>query len=402
MSSRATSPEPEPVELEADVAADHDHVLSVGDRVRVKRSVTTPRFGWGDLDHSFVGTILKRELDDGEDSCFLLIPGFDGPRDDNTWQGHCDDLELAPETEAERTSRLAGPLMVGDLVRVKACITEPKYKWGNRDQVCGVNGRLIQIDDDGDVIITFPERVSWRGLLSEIERVPVDGEPVPVPVVVSVAEPEAEPTPAPARPLEVGDQVRVKACIREPVHGWGDRDEVCGRTGTLRRVDGDSVYIDFPEFSSPNNGGYWRGMLNEIERAEPEVPAPMPETPAPTPAPAPAAEELASAPAPAVEEPAPEPETQAVNPEIAAVVTNTQKLAEWSNPAHQLISKMYRWVRAPFEVKDHAKVQLTFPAAADTLPAARRVQERTGRLQREEMVRVKGTVWEPDTNWGTL
>ena len=63
------------------------------------------------------------------------------------------------------------PVKVGDRVRVKACVTTPKYKWGS------VNHRSIgivsSINPNGrDVTVDFPMQSNWTGLITEMEVVP--------------------------------------------------------------------------------------------------------------------------------------------------------------------------------------------------------------------------------------
>jgi E3 ubiquitin-protein ligase HERC2 len=63
------------------------------------------------------------------------------------------------------------PIKVGDRVRVRACITTPKYKWGSvNHRSVGIvssispNGRGLTVD--------FPMQCNWAGLVSEMEVVP--------------------------------------------------------------------------------------------------------------------------------------------------------------------------------------------------------------------------------------
>ena len=63
------------------------------------------------------------------------------------------------------------PLQVGDMVRVKREVKEPKYKWGS-----GVShetvGTIKKIDSDGDCKVDFGGRQRrWNGVLDEMELV---------------------------------------------------------------------------------------------------------------------------------------------------------------------------------------------------------------------------------------
>ena len=63
------------------------------------------------------------------------------------------------------------PIKVGDRVRVRPCITTPKYKWGSVNHAAvglvtyiSPNGRNINVD--------FPMQRNWAGLVSEMELAP--------------------------------------------------------------------------------------------------------------------------------------------------------------------------------------------------------------------------------------
>ena len=63
------------------------------------------------------------------------------------------------------------PIKVTDRVRVKACVTTPKYKWGS------VNHRSVGIvsaisPNGRDVTVDFPMQSNWTGLINEMEVVP--------------------------------------------------------------------------------------------------------------------------------------------------------------------------------------------------------------------------------------
>jgi hypothetical protein len=56
---------------------------------------------------------------------------------------------------------------VGDKVRVKKSVAEPKYKWGSVDQ--SMVGTLKSITG-GDAVVDFDKQKGWKALLSELER----------------------------------------------------------------------------------------------------------------------------------------------------------------------------------------------------------------------------------------
>nr|CAD7427832.1 unnamed protein product [Timema monikensis] len=63
------------------------------------------------------------------------------------------------------------PLKVGDKVKVKQAVKNPKYKWGsvNHSSV----GVVTRISNNGrDVTVDFPQQSNWTGVVSEMEPVP--------------------------------------------------------------------------------------------------------------------------------------------------------------------------------------------------------------------------------------
>ena len=63
-------------------------------------------------------------------------------------------------------------IAVGDKVRVKASVTEPRYEWGSVK--ASSVGTVVAVDCDcgaGCCTIDFPEQSGWRGVLSEMELV---------------------------------------------------------------------------------------------------------------------------------------------------------------------------------------------------------------------------------------
>ncbi len=60
-------------------------------------------------------------------------------------------------------------ISVGDHVRVKASVSNPRYAWGEitRKSV----GVVKRIDSDGDVTVDFLEQKGWKGYITEMEIV---------------------------------------------------------------------------------------------------------------------------------------------------------------------------------------------------------------------------------------
>ena len=63
-------------------------------------------------------------------------------------------------------------LHIGDSVRVKASVNQPRFQWGSVTHASvGVVDRL---DDDGDIFVEFGFSRPWRGRQDEMEKgVPV-------------------------------------------------------------------------------------------------------------------------------------------------------------------------------------------------------------------------------------
>ncbi|XP_042145750.1 E3 ubiquitin-protein ligase HERC2 isoform X2 [Ixodes scapularis] len=82
-----------------------------------------------------------------------------------------------PLTTATQSATQSGALRVGDRVRVRPTVSQPKYKWGSvsRSSVGTVTSECsaLSISRTGrDVTVDFPQQSNWMGLVSEMERVP--------------------------------------------------------------------------------------------------------------------------------------------------------------------------------------------------------------------------------------
>ena len=124
--------------------------LKVGDRVRVKRSVSNPMYGWGSVSHASSGTLTEIQDDGDVKIDFTSRSG---------WNGRLEEIEM--------DDRAPTALKVGDRVRVKRSVTNPKYHWGSVTHES--SGTLKRIDDDGDVVVDFACQSGWDGVLEEIE-----------------------------------------------------------------------------------------------------------------------------------------------------------------------------------------------------------------------------------------
>ncbi|CAK1599489.1 unnamed protein product [Parnassius mnemosyne] len=64
----------------------------------------------------------------------------------------------------------APPFAPGDRVRVRAAVTQPRYKWGCVDHTCV--GTVTGISSNGrDLTVDFPQQPGWTGQVSEMELV---------------------------------------------------------------------------------------------------------------------------------------------------------------------------------------------------------------------------------------
>ncbi|XP_036437815.1 uncharacterized protein LOC118815656 isoform X2 [Colossoma macropomum] len=197
--------------------SDNSQNFRVGDRVRVKASVSTPKYGWGSASHSSVGVVTAVH----SESMNVDFP------DHKSWMAAISEMELAPSIDSET-------FRVGDRVRVKASVSSPKYDWGRASHssvgvVTAVDGERMTVD--------FPEHKSWKAAVSEMELAPsVDSET-----------------------FRVGDRVRVKASVSSPKYGWGDASR--RSVGVVTAISGESMTVDFPEHKS------WKAAVSEMELA---------------------------------------------------------------------------------------------------------------------------------------
>ena len=152
-------PEVEPVRTGSD--------LKVGDTVRVKASVSSPRYGWGSVKHTSRGKIKSIS----GDKASVDFPEQSG------WSSDIAELETVPEgTEAAAGSAASSEpagFKEGVRVRFKASVSSPKYGWS------GVKhssvGTIKDIQGDGDLSIDFPEQSSWTGHPDDMEVVAEGG-----------------------------------------------------------------------------------------------------------------------------------------------------------------------------------------------------------------------------------
>ncbi|MBS3166578.1 hypothetical protein J4403_00015 [Candidatus Woesearchaeota archaeon] len=141
--------------------------FQIGDKVRVKESVDEPKYKWDTLDHNAVGEIV--DFFDTEDKLVINFPNYE------KWYGHAPEMELVSKTKSKKESSSKYGFSIGDKVRVKESVDEPKEGWGHihHDSVGEVVGFKLK-DGESYLEINFPEHGGWAGYASEMEL--VDGK----------------------------------------------------------------------------------------------------------------------------------------------------------------------------------------------------------------------------------
>ncbi|XP_016303536.1 uncharacterized protein LOC107659198 isoform X1 [Sinocyclocheilus anshuiensis] len=199
--------------------------IKVGDKVRVKFSITTPKPNWGaDVTHKSVGVVKGIKCDDS------LI--FDFPEHAN-WKGILSEMDIVTNNDDFGSSSLESVIKIGDQVCVKMSVVTPTHKWG---AVTHKSIGVVQKIQDESLIVDFPEHKKWTGLVSEMELV----------------------TSTDLVDIKVGDRVRVKSSIITPKHNWGGH-VTHKSVGVVKDIKSEDVIVDFPNHKS------WKGILSEME-----------------------------------------------------------------------------------------------------------------------------------------
>ena len=119
----------------AEVDKVEEVLISVGDWVRVKDSVTVPAYQWGDVSHASIGVVHK--IDERKlwiAFCFL----------DKLWVGRMEEMERVRAFQ------------VGDKVKIRAGLVTPRLGWGLETHAS--RGEIIGVDANGKLRIRF----RWR------------------------------------------------------------------------------------------------------------------------------------------------------------------------------------------------------------------------------------------------
>lgn len=149
--------------------------LVVGQKVRVKSSISQPRFGWSMHNSASVGLISAIDAD-GK----LKIYTAAGSK---TWILDPAEVELVQDEEFN----------VRDWVRVKASVSTPNYQWG---EVNHSSIGVVHRKENGELFVSFcfMEKKLWLCKEWEMERV---------------------------RPFKIGDKVMIREGLVAPRWGWG-------------------------------------------------------------------------------------------------------------------------------------------------------------------------------------
>jgi len=193
---------------------------AVGDKIRFKATVSSPRQGWAsEKKHADVGEVIAFD-EDGD-----AVVKFENHE---RWICAVDDIEVFEGGTPPSSSAI----QPGVEVRIRAEVSTPKYGWGEAKH--GMVGRVDRLDSDGDCVIKFPEiDGNWTAPPSELEIVRGD--------------------------LKVGDKVKIRATVSTPQYDWGGASKEM--VGTLARIDDDGdCFVDFPSLAT-----FWRGRCAEIE-----------------------------------------------------------------------------------------------------------------------------------------
>nr|GMC84601.1 E3 ubiquitin-protein ligase KEG [Ipomoea batatas] len=125
--------------------------FKVGDWVRVKASVTSPKYGWEDITRNSIGVIhsLEEDGDVGIAFCFRSKPFS------------------CSVTDIEKVS----PFEVGQEIRVMPSVTQPRLGWSN--ETPATVGKIVRIDMDGALNAAVGGRQSfWKVSPGDAELLP--------------------------------------------------------------------------------------------------------------------------------------------------------------------------------------------------------------------------------------
>lgn len=119
--------------------------MKVGDWVKVKASVSSPKYGWEDMNRSSIGVIhsLEEDGDMGIAFCFRSKPF------------------ICSVTDVEKVP----PFEVSQDIHLMPSVTQPRLGWSNESPA--TTGKIVRIDMDGALnVCLFCLLLSFLSLLS--------------------------------------------------------------------------------------------------------------------------------------------------------------------------------------------------------------------------------------------
>ncbi|OWM78462.1 hypothetical protein CDL15_Pgr016186 [Punica granatum] len=125
--------------------------FKVGDWVRVKATVSSPKYGWEDITRNSIGIVhsLEEDGDMGIGFCFRSKP----------FCCSVTDVEKVP------------PFEVGQEIRMKPAVTQPRLGWSN--ETPATIGKIARIDMDGALNVKVAGRQSlWKVSPGDAEQLP--------------------------------------------------------------------------------------------------------------------------------------------------------------------------------------------------------------------------------------
>jgi E3 ubiquitin-protein ligase KEG len=194
-----------------------EQIFEVGEWVRLKENVNN----WKSIGPGSVGVVQGIGYEGGE-------------TDRSTFVGFCGEQEkwVGPSSHLERVDKL----FVGQKVRVKHYVKQPRFGWSGHTQAS--IGTIQAIDADGKLRIYTPAGSrTWMLDPSEVE-------------VVEEKE------------LCIGDWVRVRASVSTPTHHWGEVSH--SSIGVVHRVEDDNLWVSFCFVER-----LWLCKASEMERVRP-------------------------------------------------------------------------------------------------------------------------------------
>uniref|UniRef100_A0A6M2EBL6 RING-type E3 ubiquitin transferase n=1 Tax=Populus davidiana TaxID=266767 RepID=A0A6M2EBL6_9ROSI len=194
-----------------------EHIFEVGEWVKLREDVSN----WKSVGPGSVGVVQGIGYD-GDEWDGIIYVGFCGEQE--RWAG--------PTSHLERVERL----MVGQKVRVKLSVKQPRFGWSGHSH--GSVGTISAIDADGKLRIYTPVgSKTWMLDPSEVELVE-DEE------------------------LHIGDWVKVRASVSTPTHQWGEVNH--SSTGVVHRMENGDLWVSFCFLEK-----LWLCKALEMERIRP-------------------------------------------------------------------------------------------------------------------------------------